>query len=534
MTRPLISIVTPVFNPAADVLEACLQSVRRQNFAAWEHCLVDDASTAPGVREILDAAAQSDDRVRLARRSENGGIVAASNDALQLARGDYVAFLDHDDLLADGVLAEVAAALTADPTIDYLYTDEDHLTASGQSFSRVYKPDWSPERFRSHMYTCHLSVVRRELAIDAGGLRSGYEGSQDYDLILRVTERARSVAHLPILGYHWRMGVDSTAANPHAKPYAHAAGLRAVADHCDRVGIPAEVEMLDYQGYHRLRRRVGGRPRVSVVMPTAGSSDRVWGRTRTFVVDALRDLMERASYNVHEVVLVADPRTPPAVVATARKLCGDRLLVVRGSEQFDFSAAINIGAAHADGDLLLLLNDDVQIIDDDFLETMIGLIQDVGVGVVGCRLLYADGTLQHAGHVYNGGAYHAFLGHGTDQPGPNGLLLVDREVSGVTAACMLVRRAVFEEVGGFSRSFPVNFNDVDFCLKVRRQGHRILYTPHASLYHFESGTRRNVVTGAEEDAIRARWAEQLDHDPYHHPALLKRRDDWAVPYGAHR
>ena len=328
------------------------------------------------------------------------------------------------------------------------------------------------------------------------------------------------------------MGPGSTAANPHAKPYAHAAGLRAVQDHCDRTGIDADVRMLSYQGYHRLHRRVAGHPTVSVVIPTSGSRGQVWGRTRCFVLDTLADLARRSTYDVHEVILVVDTTTSQALLDDACATIGDRLSVVAMDGPFSFAGKVNLGAAHASGDLLLLLNDDVQIIDEDFLATMVGLSQAGDVGAVGCRLLYADGTLQHAGHVYNGHAYHAFIGRGADEPGPNGLLLVEREVSGVTAACMLVKAAVFDAVGGLSPAFPMNFNDVDLCLKVRQLGLRILYTPHASLYHFESGTRRNEVAGSEEDVLRARWADQLDHDPYHHPDLLRGRDDWAVPYGA--
>jgi GT2 family glycosyltransferase len=527
---PLISVLTPVYDPPAEVLEACIESVRGQD-AHWEHVLVDDASPSPHVSDVLERAAARDPRIRVVHRDRNGGIAEATNDALERATGEYVAFLDHDDLLADGVLAAVEQAVLADPTIDYLYTDEDHLTITGASFHRAYKPDWSPERFRSHMYTCHLAVIRTALARDVGGLRAEYEGSQDYDLILRVTERARTVRHLPILGYHWRMGEDSTAANPHAKPYAHAAGIRAVEDHCARVGIDATVEMLHYQGYHRLRRRPRCRPRVSVIIPTAGAHGIVWGMRRCFVLDAVRGLIERTDYPLAEIVLVVEPSVPQDVLAEARALAGDRLRVVGSTGPFNFPARINLGAARADGELMLILNDDVEVIDRDFLDVMVGLTDQADVGAVGCRLLYADGTLQHAGHVYNGGAYHAFIGHGVDEPGPNGLLLIDREVSGVTAACMLVRRDVFDEVGGFSLQFPVNFNDVDFCLKVRRAGYRILYTPHVSLYHFESGTRVNAVLPDDEARIRERWEYELSHDPYHNPALLRGRDDWAVPYG---
>lgn len=531
---PRISIVTPVYDPAPDVLEACLDSVRSQSFADWEHLLVDDASRSGEVELLLRARVASNERLRVHRRAVNGGIVAASNDALTMATGEFVAFLDHDDVLADGVLDAVVAALDDDSTIDYLYTDEDHLTVAGGSFLPVYKPDWSPERFRSHMYVNHLSVMRRTLVVEVGGFRPEFEGSQDYDLALRVTEQARRVHHLPITGYHWRMGTGSAAANPDAKPYAFDAGRRAVQDHCDRVGIDATVEVLPLQGYHRLRRQVQRRPTVSVIIPTAGASGRVWGMRRTFVVEAVRSVLVGSTWPVDEWVIVADRRTPAAVVAELRELGGDRLQFVWYDQPFNFAESLNLGAARASGDHLLLLNDDVELISADFMETMLGLAEQPDVGVVGCKLLYEDGTLQHAGHVYSGEPMHAFLGRGADEPGPHGLLLVDREVSGVTAACALVRTSVYDEVGGFSPAFPMNYNDVDFCLKVRRAGYRILYTPHAAMYHFESKSRRNVVTDDDHARIRERWSQELDHDPYHNPNLIPGRDDWSVPYGAPR
>jgi GT2 family glycosyltransferase len=529
---PTISIITPVYDPPLAVLDACLASVRAQDYDDWEHILVDDASPTEAVGEVLARYAAIDARARVRRRNVNGGIVAASNDAIALATGEFLAFLDNDDLLAAGVLGAVAAALAEDPSIDYLYTDEDHLAETGSSFLSVYKPDWSPERFRSHMYVNHLSVLRRSLVIDVGGLRPEYEGSQDYDLVLRVTERARRICHLPVIGYHWRMAEGSAAANPEAKPYAFDAGRRAVQDHCDRVGIDASVEMLPSIGYHRLRRHLRGHPSVSVVIPTAGARGRVWGTDRTFVVDAVRSIVERSTYCVEEFVVVAHERTPLATLEKLAELARPRLRVVYYSPPFNFAAAIDLGAAHARGDCLLLLNDDTEIITPDFLETMLGLAEMDDVAMVGCKLLFADGTLQHAGHVYSGEPMHAFLGRGCDEPGPHGLLLVEREVSGVTAACALVKAPVFAAVGGFSTEYPINYNDVDFCLKLRRAGYRIVYTPHASLYHFESQSRRNVVTDGDRTALRRRWAYELDHDPYHNPNLLPGRDDWSIPYGA--
>jgi GT2 family glycosyltransferase len=527
--NPLISVITPVHNPPAEVLDACLASVRGQA-GDWEHVLVDDASTDPHVAEHLDTAT-IDPRVRVLQRDENGGIAVASDDGLHAATGQFVAFLDHDDVLAGGILTAVADVLVADPSIDYLYTDEDHLTESGGCLLPVFKPDWSPERFRSHMYVNHLSVLRRALALEVGGFRPEFEGSQDYDLVLRVTERARRIHHLPLIGYHWRIGAGSAAANPEAKPYAFEAGVRAVQDHCRRTGLDATVEMLPWAGYHRVRRRVHGTPSVSAIVPTAGASGSVWGQGRTFVVDAVRSIVERSTRPVDEWIVVADAGTPKSCRAELGRVLGSRLRIVEFARPFNFAEKINLGAAHASGEHLLLLNDDVELVTPDFLDTLLGLAQAPDVGVVGCRLLYADGTLQHAGHVYSGEPMHAFLGRGADEPGPHGLLLVQREVSGVTAACALAKASVFDEVGGFSPTFPVNYNDVDFCLKVRRAGYRIVYTPHASLYHFESRTRRNVVADEDRERIRDRWAYELDHDPYHNPNLLAGRDDWSIPYG---
>src|SRR5262249_7963395 len=254
------------------------------------------------------------------------------------------------------------------------------------------------ERFRSHMYTNHLSVLRRSLAVEVGGFLKEFEGSQDYDLILRVTERARRVVHVPVIGDPWRVGEGSAAAHPAPKPYAFAAGARAVQNHCDRIGLDARVDMLPWQGYHRLRRRLARPPSVSVVIPTAGTTGVVWGARRTMVVEAARSLVERSTYPIDEIVVVADAGTPEKVVDELRAIAGDRLVFVPFDRPFNFADKIDVGAAHARGEYLLLLNDDVEVVTSDFLETMLGLAVQPDVGAVGCKLLYADGTLQHAGH----------------------------------------------------------------------------------------------------------------------------------------
>jgi GT2 family glycosyltransferase len=523
---PRYSIITPVYDPPEDVLRACLDSVARQEFTDWEHCLVDDASTQPHVARVLEEYASRDRRFTVRRRPVNGGIIAASQDALAMATGEFVALLDHDDLLTRDALASVEAVACTDPELDYCYSDEDYLSPEGEYINPFYKPDWSPERFRSQMYTGHLSVARRTLVEEVGGFRPGFEGSQDYDLVLRVTERARSIRHVAKVLYHWRILPESVANNATAKPYAYEAGRRAVQDHCDRTGRRATVTDGVVPGVYRVQREVDGEPLVSVVIPTRGSRARVWGVDRCFVVEAVRSLVERARYQHLEIICVVDLPTPPEVIAQLEAIAGDRLKLVWYDRPFNFSEKINLGAAHATGDLMLILNDDVEVESPDFIETMVGLIAEDDVAMVGAKLLFADGRLQHAGHVYNGDPYHAYFGYPADHLGACSVLACQREASGVTAACALVKMSVWDEIGGMTPQLAGNFNDVDFSLKIRARGYRILWTPYAVLYHFESMTREPTVKDEELRVIRERWATPLRNDPYYNPNLEPLRDDW--------
>lgn len=523
---PLFSILTPVYEPPADALADMLASVVGQTFSDWELICVNDASPSAHVGTQLDQAAAADPRIRVVHRSVNGGITVASQQALEAATGEFVVLLDHDDTLELWALGVVAAALDADPTIDYLYTDEDKLSVEGHYVEPFYKPDWSPERLRAQNYCCHLSVLRRSLALDVGGFRQGFEGSQDYDIILRVTEQARTVHHLAEVLYHWRKVPQSVASDPSTKPYAFEAGQRAVQDHCDRVGIDAVVESDEHLGTYRVRRRMPGEPLVSVVIPTRGSSGRVWGIERCFVVEAVRSLVETATYDNVEFVVVADDVTPEPVIAALRRLAGERLKLVWYDRPFNFSEKVNVGRVHATGELILVLNDDVELITPDVVEAMAPLALEPDVGSVGAKLLFSDGTLQHAGHVYTGQASHAFFRRDGNETGPSALLAVQRECIGVTAACLMLRPEVFDSVGGFSPVYASNFNDVDFALKLRHFGYRNVWTPHARLYHFESVTRDPTVSVAEHEAINRRWMPQLQHDPYHNINLEGHRDDW--------
>lgn len=525
------SIITPVFDPPEGVLRACIDSVLQQDYPHLEFCLVDDASPSPHVRRVLEEARQRDQRVRVLFRETNGGIVAASNDALGMGTGDFVALVDHDDLLeprALGVINHHIESRESDD-VDYLYTDEDQLAPDGTYINAFYKPDWSPERFRSQMYTGHLSVVRRSLAVALGGFRNEFEGASDYDLVLRVTEKARRIEHVSEVLYQRRTPRPSTSVHDEARSKADDAAVRAVESHCERTGLAATVTKLEWPGTHRVRRSVVGEPKVSIIIPTGGTKRRVWGRERVLVTEVVRSVLQKSTYTNLEFVIVADLATPATTIADLHDMGGDRLGVIWFDGPFNFSRKTNLGASHARGEFLLLMNDDMEVISEDWLETMLGLAQDPTVGIVGTKLLLSDGRLQHAGHIYAGSRPdHTFHHFPASEPGPSFLLQVDRECSGVTAACALMRAKVWHQAGGLTDLLPNSYNDIDLCLKVRHLGYRIVWTPHAQLYHFESLSRDSTATGEELRFLQTRWDDQLRVDPYGSPALDPARPDWVA------
>jgi GT2 family glycosyltransferase len=523
VTAPRFSILTPVYDTPADVLEAMLESVRGQRFADWELCLVDDCSSAPHLRAAVERAALNDPRIRPAFRTANGGIVAASNDALAMARGEFLALLDHDDTLHPEALAQVDAALAASPEADYAYTDEDKIDRDGRHDTPFFKPDWSPERMRTQMYTCHLSVLRRSLVEEVGGFDPEFEGSQDWDLVLRVTERARRVVHVPRVLYHWRTLETSTAGGgEEAKPWAFDAGTRAIQAHCQRIGLPARAERDErWPGVYHLRPRLENEPAVSIVIPTAGRSREVRYETTVLVEHCLNSIVSTSTYGNYEIVCVVDPGTDGRVIDRLREIGGDRLRLVDDDRPFNFSAKINRGAVHSEGELLLLLNDDMEVIAPDWIERMAMYSQLPGVGAVGGRLLLEDGRLQHAGILFENGGYpgHIYHGFAGEFSGYSNNVLVAQNYLAVTAACMMTERAAFEEVGGFSTTFPLNYNDMDYCLKLQASGRRVVYDPDTVLFHFESSSRSTEVEEWEKEQLRARWLPLTILDPSTNPHL---------------
>lgn len=523
MAGPRFSILTPVFETPDDVLTAMLRSVRRQTFQDWELCLVDDRSAAPHVREMLAAAARQDSRIRVMERAENGGIVAASNDALQMAGGEFVALLDHDDTLHPDALALVAEAIDGAPEADYIYTDEDKIDRAGHHQGPFFKPDWSPERMRTQMYTCHLSVMRRSLVEEVGGFLPEFEGSQDWDLVLRVTEKARRVVHVPRVLYHWRMLETSAAGGgEEAKPWAFEAGTRAIQAHLDRTGIPAEASRdTEHPGVYRLEPRLAHEPKVSIVIPTGGTVREVRYESVVLVEHCVRSIVERSTYDNYEIVVVADTSTPQDVLDGLLEVGGERLRIIPFDQPFNFSSKINRGAVHSDGELLLLLNDDMEVVTPGWIERLVMYAELPGVGAVGGRLLWEDGRIQHAGIVFENAGFpgHIYRGFAREWNGYSNSVLVAENYLAVTGACMMTSRETFDRVGGFSTTFPMNYNDVDYCLKLVSEGERIAYDPDTVLYHFESSSRSTDVEDWEKDQLRGRWLPITITDPFSNPNL---------------
>ncbi len=528
---PRFSVVVPVYDPPAAVLQAMLASVRAQTFGDWELCLVDDRSTQPHVRPILDRAAAADPRIHVAHRAENGGIVAASNDALAMARGEFVALLDNDDELHPEALARVDEAITATPEADYVYTDEDKIDERGRRAHAFLKPDWSPERLRTQMYTCHLSVLRRSLVDEVGGFRQEFHGSQDWDLVLRVTERARAVVHVPEVLYHWRtLATSAAGAGPAAKPWAYEAGTRAIQAHCDRIGFEAVVEHdEDNPGIYLLRPQLRECPLVSIVIPTAGRAREIGGQQTVLVSQCVDSIVATSTYESYEIVCVVDDAVPAPLVDELHDTAGDRLKVVTSSGPFNFSDRINIGVLQSAGEHVLLLNDDVEVITPGWLERLLMYSRAPGIGAVGAKLLYGDGRLQHAGVIFDdegpGHIYRTFPG---DHGGYFNMLKVANNFQAVTGACLMTPRRVFDEVGGLSTLLPLNFNDIDYCLKTGRLGLRSVVDPGTVLRHFESSSRSALVTEPEVQLLQRRYGHTAP-DPFYNPGFVQSSRDYVAP-----
>ncbi len=533
--RPKISIVIPLYNTPLNYLRDMVDSIQSQTYDNWQLCLADGSSQdAPG--ELLRRRYGKDQRIVYQKLKENGGISANTNEALKMADGDFILLADHDDLLVQGALFEIVKALNEHPETEIVYTDEDKISMNGRLFfGPNFKPDFSWDLLRSVNYICHIFVVKSEIVKKAGWFRSEYDGAQDYDFILRCCEQTEHIVHIPRVLYHWRAHPDSTAENPESKRYAYDAGRKAVEAHYQRTGLEATVEDTEYYGIYRSRFAIKGNPLISILIL---NKDHVKDLRK-----CVESILEKSAYRNFEIIIAENnseeeetfqyyeylKKTYPCV-----KVC-----VWKG--EFNFSAINNFAAGYASGEYFLLLNNDIEVISPSWLEEMLGYCQRPDVGIVGAKLYYPDDTIQHAGVVIGMGgiAGHILCRANGNEAGYNGRLVTVQDMSAVTAACMMVKKEVFQAVGGLDETYRVAFNDIDFCMKVRAMGKLIVFTPFAELYHYESKSRgmedtpeKQMRFAGEIRRFQKKWQKELDQgDPYYNPNLSLEEGDCSLKEG---
>ncbi|GLQ48038.1 hypothetical protein GCM10007862_30890 [Dyella lipolytica] len=532
----LVSILLPTYNTAEKWLRNCLDSVLAQSYPNWELCIADDASTLPHVREVLEAYARRDSRIRVQWRDRNGHISAATNTALAMARGSYVALLDHDDELHAQALSTIVFALQQNPQWQIVYSDEDKIDEQGRRYDPYFKPDWNLDLLHGQNCFSHLGVYARALVEAVGGLREGLEGSQDWDLALRCSERlsAEQIGHIPKVLYHWRAIPGSTARGVDQKGYAHHAGLRALREHFQRLGTNAEVLEIDgMMGAFRVRHPLpDNHPLVSIVVPTKNKVD--------LLRRCVESILERTTYKSYEIVIVDNQSTESPTLQYLESIAQhSRVRVLRHDHPFNYSRINNEAVRHCWGNLVCLLNNDIEVITPDWLEELVSHALRPNVGAVGAMLYYPNNTIQHAGVItgVHGVAAHAYSGMPRGYHGQMSRARLTQAISAVTAACMLVRRDVFEKVGGLDVSLQVAFNDIDFCLRLRQQGYINIWTPFAELYHWESASRGHEDTPekherfkGEVDFMVRRWSMQLSTDPYYNPNLTLSGEPFSLAF----
>ena len=531
---PLISVVMPTYNPKPEWLTEAIESVRDQIYPHWELCIADDVSTDKAIRPILERYAMKDSRIKVVFREQNGHISAASNSALELATAEWVALLDHDDLLSEHALFWVADAIQQNSDARLIYSDEDKIYEAGRRFDPCFKCDWNVDLFYSYNMLSHLGVYRLDLLKAIGGFRVGLEGAQDYDLALRCIERVepKQIHHIPRVLYHWRAHTGSTAEALDIKPYAMLVGERALNEHFQRQKINARAEFIGY-GYRLRYALPESPPMVSLIIPTRNGLQ--------LIRRCVESIREKTTYPNYEILIVDNGSDDPTTLQYLNK-CQSRtkVRVVRDDRPFNYSGLNNAAVKLAQGEVLGLLNNDLEVISPEWLSELASLALQPGVGAVGARLWYPDKTLQHGGVILGVGGFagHSHRDLSRYEYGYFSRASLTQSFSAVTAACLVIRKAIYEEVGGLNETdLAVSFNDIDFCLRVREAGYRNVWTPYAELYHYESATRgyedtpdKQARLNREGQYLKQRWGALLLNDPAYSPNLTLNHEDFSLAW----
>lgn len=528
---PKISILVPVYNTPETFLRQMIESVQKQTYGNWELCIANANPANEQIKVILKEYTENDARVKVTDVPENEGIAQNTNKALEIADGTFIGLLDHDDVLAENALYEVVKELNKAVDTDVIYTDEDKVsTAMDEYFSPNFKPDFNLDMLRSNNYFCHFFVAKKELIETVGGFRGEYNGAQDYDLFLRCIEKAERIAHIPKILYHWRVHQESTADNPLSKMYAYDAGQKAIEQHLKRCGVTAEVSKTENLGFYRVKYQQEGSPLVSILIPNKDQKDTL--------DQCLKSIEARTDYENYEIIIIENNSTEQETFEYYKQIKNPKIRVIEWKDEFNYSAINNFGVRHAKGEYLLFLNNDIEVINSDWLGEMLSNCQREEVGAVGAKLYYPDNTVQHAGVIVGigGVAGSVFVGLKRGYTGYMHRASIQQNLSAVTAACMMVKKSVFEEAGGFEEELKVAFNDIDFCLKIREKGHLIVYDPYVELYHYESKTRGAEDTTekirrfqSEIEYMRSHWSSILKNgDPAYNPNLSLKKWDYSL------
>jgi len=521
--RPLISVAVPAYQTSKVFFEEMILSLQAQSYSNWELCIANGSPNNQDMQAILAKYTKADKRIRYQNVSGEQGIAANTNAALQMAQGDFIGLLDHDDILAPNALFEVAKVIAADDNIDMIYTDEDKVTTDlKEHFQPHFKPDLSIDLLRSNNYICHFLVVRSILAKQVGGFRKEFDGAQDYDFIFRCVEGARAVAHIPQILYHWRTHKASTADNPASKMYAFDAGKRAIEAHLKRQGERGEVNHTKDLGFYKVTYEVANNPLVSIIIPNKDQKE--------ILQQCIESVYETSTYQNFEIIVIENNSTEAATFEYYEELKNrENLSILTWRGEFNYSAINNYAVQKAKGEYLIFLNNDVKVISANWIEEMLGNCQRSDVGIVGARLYFPDDTIQHAGIIIGIGgiAGHAFLNMPRSRTGYLHKAAIQLNYSAVTAACMMMKRSVFVEIDGFEERLAVAFNDVDLCLRAVKAGYLVVYDPVVEMYHYESKSRGSEDSEmkirrfqAEIEFMRTRWIDLLkEGDPYYNKNL---------------
>lgn len=515
--NPKISIVVPTYNTVPEFLRNMIESVINQTYSNWELCIADGASTNEETLKMLKEYSQIDDRIKVKFLKENYMISGNTNEGLKMVTGEYVALLDHDDLLTEDALFYYVEILNEDRDVEFMYSDEDKTDENElEFFGPHFKQDWAPDTLRSYNYITHFSVFSKELLDKVGYFRSEYDGSQDYDIILRLTEQAKKIKHIPKVLYHWRVHSQSTAGGIDAKPYCLVAAKKALASHLERIGVKGTVRDGKFSGSYKVDFDIIGEPKISIIIP---NKDEVKSLKK-----CINSILSKSTYKNYEIIIVENNSKSTSIFKYYEQLKEhENINVIKWEKEFNYSAINNFGVKHATGEYILLLNNDVEVITENWLEEMLMHAQRKEVGAVGAKLYYPDNSIQHCGVILGVGGIADHLGKESSRydVGHIGRLCVTQNLSAVTAACLMIKKSIYEEVGGLSEEFVVAYNDVDLCMKVREKGYLIVLNPFAELYHYESKSRGMENTEekvnrfiGEVELFKKKWGNNLV-DPYY-------------------